>query len=276
MRMVTRFSLHSLLILMILMLTAMAASAVSVLPGYDPRNMTRSNITPTTLVDREFDLEELQDRRGLARRGDIHAAYEVGVMEQIRGNHRQAAMWYRRAALFGHPLAAHNLGVMYYNGLGVRPDETLAAKWVGKAAESGLSTAQFLYGMMHLLGAGVVEDKTLERQWLERAAMQNHALAQFHLGLIHIDGHGVPTDPVLGIALMEIAQEVGLQVEGLDAVQYTEYERQRLSEDQLARVPLVKQRLYEAGYGLDSTRLIAEESDLPKAWDDVRGKGGHH
>lgn len=236
-----------------------AAQAASRLAGYDPTARTITTLKPDSLIKKEFDLHELQDRRLMAKRGDIHAAYEVGVLEQIRGNHPQALVWYRRSALFGHPLAAHNLGVMYYSGLGVDLDYDKAAKWVGKAAEDGLAPAQYLYGIMYLTGRGVSEDRSLERQWIERAARQNHALAQFHLGLILIDSEGAERDPVAGVAWISLAASQDVQIENVDVEHYLAYEVDRLDDVQRDRLAMVYEDLLSQGLG-PGRDVIARET----------------
>ena len=46
---------------------------------------------------------------------------------------QQAAQWYQKAANQGHAVAQYNLGVMYYNGLGVPQDDQQAKAWYQKA-----------------------------------------------------------------------------------------------------------------------------------------------
>lgn len=44
----------------------------------------------------------------------------------------------QRLANQGIPAAQHNLGVMYYEGKGVRQDYAKAKEWVGKSCDNGL------------------------------------------------------------------------------------------------------------------------------------------
>ena len=46
----------------------------------------------------------------------------------------EAARWYRLAAEQGEPLAQYDLGVMYADGIGVRPDDPSAYLWLSLAA----------------------------------------------------------------------------------------------------------------------------------------------
>ena len=52
----------------------------------------------------------------------------------------QARHWYEKAASQGHPLAQFNLGILYFNGYGVRQDKVQAKKLFGLACDNGFQT----------------------------------------------------------------------------------------------------------------------------------------
>ena len=54
-----------------------------------------------------------------------------------------------QAAGQGYAKAQFNLGLMYYNGQGVRQDYTQAVQWYRKAAEQGLADAQYNLGVAY-------------------------------------------------------------------------------------------------------------------------------
>ena len=58
----------------------------------------------------------------------------------------------------GNAKAQFNLGLMYYNGQGVRQDYVQIVKWFRKAAEQGFAQAQFNLGVMYDNGQGVRQD----------------------------------------------------------------------------------------------------------------------
>ena len=64
----------------------------------------------------------------------------------------------RDAALQGHGLAQHGLGVMYLYGECVPRDEAEAAEWFRRAAAQGLAGAMAALGMMYEQGIGVACD----------------------------------------------------------------------------------------------------------------------
>ena len=65
-----------------------------------------------------------------------------------------------QAAGQGYAKAQFNLGLMYYNGRGVRQDYTKAVQWYRKAAEQGDAKAQSNLGVMYDNGQGVRQDYT--------------------------------------------------------------------------------------------------------------------
>ena len=54
--------------------------------------------------------------------------------------------------------AQSNLGIMYYNGLGVEQDYDQAAAWYRKAADQGDAVAQYNLGYSYDEGEGVEKD----------------------------------------------------------------------------------------------------------------------
>lgn len=81
----------------------------------------------------------------------------------------------------GSWLAAHNLGVMYEQGLGITQDFQSAAKWFQVAAKAGYINAQYAVGRLYEEGAGVIKSSVEARLWyrlvLRNAAMDPDAQA---------------------------------------------------------------------------------------------------
>ena len=65
----------------------------------------------------------------------LAAMYEDG--RGVPKNHREAAMWYLRAAYQGHVGAQSSLGIMYEDGRGVPQDDVFALMWQTLAAGGG-------------------------------------------------------------------------------------------------------------------------------------------
>jgi len=96
---------------------------------------------------------------------DASAAYE-------RGDYATALRLLRPLADHGVAEAEHELGFMYYNGLGVPQDYAEAVKWYRLAADQGRAEAQHDLGVMYLDGRGVPQDYVLAHMWLNLAASQ--------------------------------------------------------------------------------------------------------
>lgn len=82
--------------------------------------------------------------------------------------------WYRRAAEGGDVDAAYQLGMLYWNGAGVR-DERQAARWLRKAAESGNAKAQLQLATVVGMDRGVPQDYVLASMLSQLAAAGGEA-----------------------------------------------------------------------------------------------------
>ncbi len=94
----------------------------------------------------------------------------------------------------GDPAMQSNLGVMYFEGIGVEKNLSKAADWYKKAAEQGYAVGQSNLATQLLHGLGVEQDATKAAKWYERAASQNYAQAQYALANLYVSGRGVDRD----------------------------------------------------------------------------------
>ena len=92
------------------------------------------------------------------------------------------------------PADQNDLGITYYNGLGVPQDYCEAMKWFRLAADHGFASAQSSLGVGYVLGRGVPQDYAEAVRWFRMAADQGDAIGQFNLGRAYYKGHGVPQD----------------------------------------------------------------------------------
>lgn len=177
------------------------------------KHLATSSLADKELTRESFDLSELNDAKTLARTGDVESQYKVAILNHMRGAYGQAISWYRRAALFRHPLASYNLGLMYYQGEGVDVDYHEAARWFEVSAGAGYPEAAFQLGLMHYRGEGVPKDNQLEAQWYRKAALGGNAEAQYNLAVLYSKGEGVKDDPVEGLAWLELAVAGGVDAD---------------------------------------------------------------
>lgn len=110
------------------------------------------------------------------------AHYKLGIMyyqgKGVKEDKKEAFTWFRKSAEQGYANAQFSVGVMYYKGVGVEQDRKEAAKWLRKAAEQGEAKAQFDLGLMYTNGEGVKENRGEAVEWFRKAAKQGHVNAR--------------------------------------------------------------------------------------------------
>ena len=89
------------------------------------------------------------------------------------------------------------LGVMYFNGDGVKQNIPEAIKWFEKAAEKGEMDAQINLAKIYFLGQGVERDILNAEKWFFKAAIQGDKKSQYNLALLYYNGEdGIPQNHV--------------------------------------------------------------------------------
>ena len=111
----------------------------------------------------------------------------------------------------GDAKAQYDLGLRFYDGIGVEKDFKEAVKWFRKAAEQGHAEAQYNLGASYHHGDGVIQDHKEAVKWYRLAVEQGDADAQLILGVMHFRGEGVPRDNVQAYAWTHIAEANGVQ-----------------------------------------------------------------
>ncbi|GJM09806.1 MAG: Sel1 repeat protein [Lysobacteraceae bacterium] len=236
-----------------LVLSVVAASALVSEPANGQaiiKHISNSSLAGKPLSRDSFSISALNDAKTLARTGDVDAQYQVGMLNHMRGAYSQAESWYRRAALRNHPLAAYNLGLMYYEGEGVERDYTTAFNWFEKAAEAGSPSAQFQLGLMHFHGQGVSKDPGKEAYWYRRAALGGNAEAQYNLAVLLSKGEGVEEDDVAALAWLAMAVDNGVDAQAQLDESYqrmTTQERQAAAQKRVEFEAMIKRPRYLVG-----------------------------
>lgn len=127
--------------------------------------------------------------RGLAEQGDDAAQNELGLIYQqgrgVKPDHAEAIKWYRLAAAQGNVDAQNNLGFTYSNSQQFTQDDVEAVRWFRLAAEKGYAMAQNNLGWMYEKGRGVEQDNVQAHMWYSLAAAKGNTLAKESLvGLV--------------------------------------------------------------------------------------------
>ncbi|MFO7483479.1 peptidoglycan-binding protein [Oceanibaculum nanhaiense] len=150
-----------------------------------------------------------------ARQGDPEAQHDLAVLyatgEGRSQDMREAAYWFREAAIQGIPGAQYNLGVLYEKGTGVQQDDVRALLWYHSAAERNHPRAQYNLGLFYAQGRGIPVNYAEARKWLRRAGDQNMTSALFELGQMEERGLGDAPDLSKARALYAQAAALGDQ-----------------------------------------------------------------
>lgn len=143
--------------------------------------------------------------------GDANAEAWLGTLLIDRGRSRDGLQALQHALAANSPEAAHQLGLVYAQGLaGVTRDETRAAQLFEQAANAGLSRAQLNLGVLYIRGRGVPRDLVRARGWLEKAAASNDPYALYALGRAMEESEGAArADPARAADLYRRAAELG-------------------------------------------------------------------
>lgn len=186
--------------------------------GYDPRDAAGllkyvapqskrstkvSGIASTGNLDSNTPVppsEELKELQGLAMAGDAKAQFSLafalgsGKLESgsaIEANAKQAAYWYRRAAIQGSRAAQYNLAKRLKNGNGVSQSESESTYWYRKSAELGFEKAYVPTGYRFHYGKGVRKDYDVAMKWYLKAVEKGSSAAANNLGVMFENGQGV-------------------------------------------------------------------------------------
>ncbi|RHZ45510.1 hypothetical protein Glove_673g43 [Diversispora epigaea] len=103
-----------------------------------------------------------------------------------------------------------SLGLLYYNGLGLKKDEKKAFQIFMDAAENGSSWAQSCIGYCYNSGRGVDEkDDKKALEWNHKSANNGNLVGQCNLGYCFQDGLGVELDEAKGFQLYLQSAQAG-------------------------------------------------------------------
>ncbi len=146
----------------------------------------------------QTDRKLFEEVNALAEQGEMAAQYNLGVFYfegvGIPKDASNAVRWFRKAAEQGSPHGQNNLAACLKNGDGVEKDEKGAVEWFRKAAAQGLAPAQLNLGILCQNGNGTPKDDEEAAKWYRAAAEQGDSKAQVNLGVCYAKGQGVPKD----------------------------------------------------------------------------------
>lgn len=122
--------------------------------------------------------------------GNRDAKVELGTIA-LKTDPQKAYRLFLEAAHDGDAKAAHNLGVMFRDGIGVKQDDLDACHWFEHGARLGSARSQNSLGMRYQNGQSVARDLKKAHELFTEAARQGDADAEFNLATMYILGLGV-------------------------------------------------------------------------------------
>lgn len=107
--------------------------------------------------------------------GVARADFAAGVDAYQKGDYVTAAKEWRPLAEGGSAAAQYNLGLLYYDGLGVPQDYSEAVMWFKRSADQDYTEAQHDLGAMYGAGKGVKRDYVEAYKWMNICAAKGNA-----------------------------------------------------------------------------------------------------
>ena len=157
------------------------------------------------------DKSELEQKMSAADDGDVSAQIDLGYMylygvDGVERDLDKAFHYYSLAAEQNNPTALHNLGSLYYNGLGTKRNTKVAVELFKKSAELGNDDAKVNLAFIYLTGKNkddAVNSTIVEL--LDQAQTNGDQLARFMLGYAYYSGFAVEKDYKKAFKLIKAA-----------------------------------------------------------------------
>lgn len=126
----------------------------------------------------------------LAAAGNAEAQLQLGILHYngrgVKENEKTAIFWLTKSANQGNAEAMYQLGNAFTFGNDssrLVPDaDTEAAMWYFKAATAGSVDAQYSLGLLFLAGKGVEKNDQEASFWMQKAAAGGHKDAKGYIG----------------------------------------------------------------------------------------------
>ncbi|KAJ3097225.1 hypothetical protein HDU97_005069 [Phlyctochytrium planicorne] len=133
--------------------------------------------------------------RSSAQNDNAHAQFNLGLLyyngEGVKRSDAEAYKWFKKSAFQGHADAQNKLGHCYEHGYGVRKDANKAFDWYMMSANQLNCDGQRNIGSLYETGRGTEKNLNEAFRYFTLSAMQGNALGQFALGHCYKLGNGV-------------------------------------------------------------------------------------
>jgi len=126
-------------------------------------------------------------------------------------DHIKAFNLFETAAQKGLSSAMNNLGLMYYEGSGVKKSIKLSNEWQTKAAEKGNENAMLTMGIRYIQGKEITKDEKKAFQLFEQLSERKNPEGYSWLGVMYKLGIYVDRDLLTAKKNLELAIEGGIK-----------------------------------------------------------------
>eukprot|EP00033_Pygsuia_biforma_P001490 GCRY01001680.1.p1 GENE.GCRY01001680.1~~GCRY01001680.1.p1 ORF type:complete len:408 (+),score=149.32 GCRY01001680.1:441-1664(+) len=184
-----------------------------------------------------------------------------------RKKYGQARKWLEAATEQSHRVAAYNLGLLYYDALGVAQNFDRAAELWQASVDQEYAPAQCKLGECYVLGRGVARDVGKGLMLLRLSANQAHPPAEYQLGVMLQNGICVEKNEAeaykqlesaaehryregefaFGLILLDGLEDIALAPDPARGAVYVE----KAAEKGLAEAQFTMARLCECGIGVE-------------------------
>lgn len=166
------------------------------LSAYQKKNYSKAHEIWLRLLESDTHISDRFVLETVSREEKSFAQYALGLMYWqglgIKQNYTEARHWLELAANNGHGDAALKLAVLLLEGKAGVKDSQNAFQWMLRSARWGIVEAQYNLGLMYQQGNGVEKDLDQAKKWLEQAAQSGMIIAQKQLDVItQQEGSGV-------------------------------------------------------------------------------------
>ena len=120
--------------------------------------------------------------------------YEISPLFANNDEFKKGLNWLKNAAAHGYGNAEYVLGLVYFNGVGVKRDKQKGFELLVRAAAHGVINAYYAVGMIYEMGLNGKKDTDKSFYWLDKAAHFDSKDAIFILAMKYADGIDVPKD----------------------------------------------------------------------------------
>ena len=120
--------------------------------------------------------------------------YEISPLFSNDDEFKKGINWLKKAAAHGYGNAEYILGLVYFNGVGIKKDKKQGFELLVRAASHGVINAYYAVAMIYEMGLNGDKDASKSLYWLEKAAHFGSRDAIFILAMKYADGIDVPKD----------------------------------------------------------------------------------